>query len=278
MIIVTGSNGLLGKEVSNFLEQKDYEVLKISRQNFNLQTKSLLSLKNVPSAIIHLAAVVPTSLTSEDSVESSEITKKIDSNVIEAAKFWNCKLIYASSCAVYKKEITLKNELSEIDTESNSPYVLAKIAGEKKTLQLSNSVVCRLPALVGKNMMSKSILCKFLKTSLDDEVIELWNDGSREQNFLDVYDVSNAFELILNMKTDNKIFNIANSKTMSMKELALIIISITKKGSVSFKEIQDPNEELCVSYDVNLAKKLLKWEPKTNIAQTIKGILKNANP
>jgi nucleoside-diphosphate-sugar epimerase len=273
MILVTGSKGLLGKEVVKCLKNRGHNVYPISRQDFNLSKDNLLDLELTPEAIIHLAAAVPTSFNHDDSLISSNITRKIDNNVFNAAKIWKCKLIYASSCAVYRKDIKIKNENSELDLESKSHYVQAKISGEKQALSIEDSAIFRLPALVGENMKSKSILLTFINNIKEKGSIELWGNGMREQNFLDVSDAADAFDLILQTKTDHKIFNIANHQTITMKKLANIVIILAKAGAISFKNQQDPNENLCVKYNVNLAKKVLKWSATKPINETIQGIL-----
>ena len=274
MIVITGANGLLGREVSRYLKNRNHDVVEISRQNYDLTKKNLLNLNIKPKTIIHLAAAVPTSINYEDSIDSANLTNKIDENVINAAKKWESKLIYASSCAVYKKDLEIKHEYSELDLDSSSPYIKAKINGEKNVLKVSNSIICRLPALIGTNMQSKSILLKFLYSSLNNESIKLWGDGSREQNFIDVVDVSKAFNLMLENNADEKILNIANFKTISMKKLAETIIKITNKGDIKYEEIEDPNETLSVRYKVDLAKKILNWEASTPISESIKGIIR----
>ena len=273
MIIVTGAKGLLGKEVVKQFKKMGYEVYPIARQDLDLSESNLLNIGFIPDAIIHLAAAVPTSLNYDDTNLSSKITRKIDKNIFNATKIWKCKLIYASSCSVYKKNNEIKKENSELDLESKSHYVKAKISGEKQALDIEGSTICRLPALIGNNMQSKSILSVFINNIKEKGHIELWGNGTREQNFLDVSDVAKAFDLILQTKTDYKIFNIANNQTVTMKELANKVIKMSKAGKISYTNQQDPNENLCVKYNVNLAEKVLKWAPVKSIEETIEGIL-----
>ncbi len=275
MILITGSKGLLGREVVKLFQKNGNSIFPISKKDFDLVSEDLLKLKFVPDAIIHLAAAVPTSIDTDDSLISAEITRKIDNNVCNAAKMWNCKLLYASTCAVYKRTKNLISEESELDLESPSPYIQAKISGEKLANSIPGSIICRLPALVGDNMNSKSILLTFINNVMKKRKIELWGTGKREQNFLDVLDVAKAFDLILKNDTDKKIYNIANSKTISMIDLANMIISVLEKGEISFADIEDPNEDICVNYDVNLAEKALKWSALKPISETIRGIIKN---
>ena len=82
MIVLTGANGLLGREVSGYLKNRNHDVFEISRQNFDLTKKNLLDLNIKPKTIIHLAAAVPTSINYEDSIDSANLTNKIDENVI----------------------------------------------------------------------------------------------------------------------------------------------------------------------------------------------------
>ena len=273
MIIITGANGLLGQAVSDCLKKDDFDVYSLSRDTFDLTKENLLDIGLKPKAIIHLAAAVPTSLNYEDSVESSKITIQIDENVINAAKAWNCKLIYASTCAVYKNDLSEKIEGSELDISSSSHYVRAKIIGERKSLTLPDSIICRLPALIGEKLRSKSILYKFLNLSLRNKTIELWGDGSKEQNFLDVRDVAEAFSLILASNEENKIYNLANTSVISMKDLAKLIISKTNKGNITYKKIIDPNESMNVKYNTELIYKSLGWKPKISLAETISDMI-----
>ena len=135
--IIVGSNGQDGKILSNFLRKKQYKVIELHKDNFdicNLKDVKNLIQAELPNEVYFLAAFHHSS---EDSLisqtdlffESFKTNTLALINFLESIKNYSIltKLFYASSSLIFESnEITLINENSTI--KPNCPYSISKIA------------------------------------------------------------------------------------------------------------------------------------------------------
>ena len=106
-IVVTGSSGFIGRNLTELLIQKGYEVVRLDRNFFlkfsnnteasNQQLTDWRGVNKKPHAVIHLAAEsIPSSVTENTKDVNINLTKVI-LNYFEPERF-----IFASSALVYK--------------------------------------------------------------------------------------------------------------------------------------------------------------------------------
>jgi len=278
MIVVTGVNGMIGREVLNQLSSVGVQVLSISRDVFDLsEGKNLTCFINErPSAIIHLAAAVPHSLHYPDNEISSNLTRRIDKCVYDAARVWNCRVVYASTCSLYDKSTEeVKSEDSSICPRLDSAYLKAKIEGEHIFSQLDSYALMRLPAPIGPELPKKVVAKFFFDLACKGMSITLWGSGLREQNYVDVKDIANAMikAAYSNVKGP---FNIAADTPTTMKMLAASIVNIVGRGRVEFVDKPDPLEYERARYFNGRARSLLDWYPVTSLEKSINSMLKQS--
>ena len=144
-IMITGSNGFLGKYLCNYLESKNLKVIEVSRnyigdKKINLDFKKRINWKqhliNI-KCIIHTAAKVH-----ELNAKNSESNKQYDqinyegtvSLAQQAALSGVSRFIYISSAKVCGDKTRLGKPMDEIDQPAPSdPYAISKYRTEKKT-------------------------------------------------------------------------------------------------------------------------------------------------
>ena len=166
-ILITGSNGLVGSNVSSFLQNKNskYEIINSNRQDTDLfdfnKTKKLLN--NVkPDVLVNCAAKVG-GIVANNSRRTEFILDnlKINTNLLEASIDLNeIKIINLGSSCIYPlnapnpiKENSFMNGVLE---PTNSPYAMAKLTaielGRAISSQYGHKIINLMPTnLYGPN-------------------------------------------------------------------------------------------------------------------------------
>lgn len=274
MIVVTGAKGIIGRAVSSRLSAAGIPVSLISRDIFDLSSgQDLLSfVKEKPAAVIHLAAAVPHSSRYPDTDVSAELTRRIDHCVYDAARMWNCRVIYASGCSLYDKYSSdTKYEDTPVLLRSSSPYLMAKNDGEKLFGMLPSFAVMRVSAPLGPGLPSSVVAMRFLELARMGKKICLWGTGKREQDYVDVNDIANAM-IKASFAEANGIFNIASNKPTPMLELANVIVKVLRQGSIEFSDRLDPLEGEYARYSNAKALEIFGWMPQQPIEESIRSI------
>ena len=125
-ILITGGNGFIGEELSNYFANKKYKVISFSRSNQKLKNikyiikfqnlTNKINIKFAPDAIIHCAAKHPNSKSGNSMKNIHSTNIKITKNLI---KFSNKnhikKIFFLSSIAAYgsiKNKVVTENQKS----------------------------------------------------------------------------------------------------------------------------------------------------------------------
>ena len=297
--LVTGGAGFIGSCVVKLLLEEKHKVTVIDNlssgklenlidfQNkidfHNLDVRDFEKIKPLASksdGIFNFAALtnVLESFTKQD--EYSTVNVKGTQNILDIAKRFDLKVVFASSAAVYgdAKKIPIKE-----DTERNplNPYGQTKLKGEylcEKYSQIGTRVtVLRFFNVYGKgqNPAYAGVISKFLENISNGKQPIIYGDGTQTRDFVFVDDVAKANLLAMNNNSYGKFINIGTGIKTSIRELAEMIIKISKQNIkpiyVDAKEGDIKNSQA----DISLAHELLKWSPKTKIEDWLKTIQNN---
>jgi nucleoside-diphosphate-sugar epimerase len=98
------------------------------------------------------------------------------------------------------------------------------------------------------------------------------SEGSQLRDFIFIDDVITAIIKVLkNKESDGEIFNIGTRKPIKIKYLINKICSILGSGSPVFGKIKFRKDEIEKLYpNINKAKKILRWSPKTSLIYGLK--------
>jgi UDP-glucuronate decarboxylase len=115
------------------------------------------------------------------------------------------------------------------------------------------------------------VVSNFIIQALKGEDITVYGDGSQTRSFCYIDDMIDG--LIRLMNTSDEFtgpVNLGNPSEISILELAEKVLKITKsKSKIVFKPLpQDDPVQRCP--DITLAKKILKWQPKTVLEEGLK--------
>lgn len=288
-ILITGSSGFLGKNLSNKLQKTSFEVYgldviydKILNNYFKVNLCNEKELdkifkKQKFDCVIHLAAYVPE--TFSDVLDDKVLRENFEStlNLLLAFKKYKIpKFIFASGISVmgnYDMKITEDN-----NPDPKNLYFASKLIGEILTRQFKNPKnnisILRISAPFGPGQNENSVIPLFIKYALNSEDITILGKGKRGQDFIYIDDVITA--LIKVIETNNNgIINIASGKTTSTLQLAKTILKNIpgSKSKIVFTKI-DPQEDLRVRVNINKAHKVLKFRPQISLEEGIKKYIK----
>jgi UDP-glucuronate decarboxylase len=123
-------------------------------------------------------------------------------------------------------------------------------------------------------MYDGRVVSNFITQALKNEPITIYGKGNQTRSFCYVEDMIEGLVKLMNSQDSfTGPVNFGNPNEFTMKELAEKVLSITKsKSSFNFKALpeDDPKQR---KPDINLAKKVLKWEPKieweTGLTKTV---------
>ena len=310
-ILVTGSAGFIGYHLSKKLIDSNHEVFGIDNLNdyydVNLKKSRLSNLNNVrfkfeeidisnneeivkyissvkPNLIINLAAQAGVRY----SLENPKVY--IDSNIVgfgnilEAARLNKVnKVIYASSSSVYGNSIETPFSEDSKNLMPISLYAASKLSNELIAKSYSynfglNLVGLRFFTVYGEYGRPDMAYYGFTEKIKNDQQITIFNEGkmSRDMTFIDdiVRGISCSIDYIMdNNKIDNEIFNLGNNNPVSVWDLVNYISRYLDKD-VDFK-YQNLNTEVDITYaNINKARKIFGWEPKTSFEEGMDSFLK----
>lgn len=290
-ILITGSNGFLGKNLIAKLENSQHKIIGISTKQKNLKSKNIkfvrgnLSNKKIINKwikdvdlIIHLAAFsdVKNSFINPKKIFKSNIESTF--NILEALTKLEKKprLIFLSSSAVYGNDY--KHSVNENEeTSPRNPFAMSKIVGEKLCQGFSNSfdipiTVLRPFTIYGSDAPKHQVIPKIMSQIKQQEIII--NNPDEIRDFIFIDDVVSVILYLIKKQTRNfMIYNIGTGKGHKMLEIAKLLIEIhgNKKTKLKIGEKSIINKRKMVA-DNNLILKNTNWKPKIDIVEGIKKI------
>lgn len=282
MILVTGAAGIVGRAIVSKLRRQGTSFVGITRLPVaseagdhvacDLSASPLADVVTaVPSAIIHTAAAVPHSTRYPDTLETAELTRRMDLNVFDAAQRWGCPVIYVSSCGLYdRRSPAVKREEGPLASEAASAYFAAKRAGEERCLALAQGIVVRISAPLGPGVPDHLVASRFILQAMRGGAMRVFGKGTREQNYVDSSDIADAL-ITAAASSWHGIINIAAKQPVTMLDLAQRIAA-TLGGSVEMADEQDPREGETARYAIDRAAEVLKWSPAVDLEDSIRAV------
>jgi len=298
-IIITGGAGFIGKHLVEFLIKKENDITifdNFSNSTYestkyfeNLGVKiikgDIRRLEDINKAVkgnevvIHLAAKISVDESIKNPSETFQTNVEGTKNVLIACeKNQIKKIIVASSAAVYGEseadvKLTEKSKINPI-----SPYGESKVMMENEIKKITENndmdyVILRFFNIYGKNQSPEyaGVITKFIKKIEMNQSLEIFGDGMQTRDFISVKDVVNSiYHSIENGK--NQIYNIGSGKPITIKQLAKLMITLSKKElKINYNDIKKGDIRFSEA-DISLAKKELHYLPKYTL-ESIKNLL-----
>lgn len=235
-----------------------------------------------PDIVFHLAAYGV-------DYRQQDVNKAIANNINASVNLFEaflenkgCKFIHTGSCFEYGRKNIPISELDLPDpinvygaTKACSVYLLSSIA---KHMQCGNLVVLRLFGVFGEFEDMHRFFPQIIDNLSKGYSVQMTH-GEQIRDYIYVNDLIDAYILasVLPLKNTVEIINIGSGRGVPLKDFAL---TISKQLGVSSDLLQfgalpyRPDEMMYLVANIDKAKALLGWNPKTSLEEGIGKILK----
>jgi len=295
---VTGGAGFVGSHLVKLLVKEGHKITvidnlhkgkkenlasiinKIKFQKIDIRDYESLRkiLKNV-DGVFHQAALTIVQDSFSRPEEYFDVNVHGTENIFKLANENKFKVVYASSSSVYGHK--LETPITE-DAERNpiNPYGKTKLEDEylvEKYSKLNTEIIgLRYFNIFGKGQTIEyaGVITKFLDRINEGKSPIIFGNGSQIRDFIHVSDVARSNLMAMNSKSSNLIVNIGTGNAISILELANMIINASGlKIEPIFAEALEGDIKKSLA-DISQAKKYFNWEPKIELQDWLKEMLK----
>ena len=295
--VVTGGAGFIGSHIAKSLINEGHTVTIID----NLNTGKIENLKEILNqvdfvkgdirdiellknklkdvdGVFHEAALASVQESFSKIKEYTDVNVGGTENILKLAKEFGFKVVYASSSSIYGNPVKIPIEEDDPKNPIN-PYAQTKLDDENLATKYAHNGV-RVIGLRYFNVFGErqsqtyaGVIKKFVKKVRNNEPPIINGDGQQTRDFVYVGDVVQANILAMKSNVDHGFFNIGTNSTITVLELANLIID---SFGLSLKPVHGPElpgDVKITKADISYAKKLLNWEPKTRIEEWLKSTI-----
>jgi len=195
-------------------------------------------------------------------------------NLLELMKKYGVnKLILASTSSLYAGQSVPFKEDLPVNTPI-SPYAASKRSAEVTAytyhyLYGIDVIILRYFTVYGPAGRPDMAVFSFIYKTFKELPIEVFGDGTQKRDFTYIEDVAEATVRALRLK-GYEIINIGNNRPRTLKELINLIEEYTgKKVRVIYRDFHKADMKETWA-DIEKARKLLDWTPKTSLEEGIK--------
>ena len=289
LIVITGSESFVGREIIKQMKTKNIEIIGIdsvnsASQDYEFHQCDIRSeeigriIPENADAIIHLAAMSTDPICKKNPYECFDVNVMGTLNIIKFSKLRNIKqLIFASSEWVYENfEINEeKDEKSFIDiTKHTSEYALSKLIGENNLRQQFQNGFCavtvlRFGIIYGPRKTNWSAVESIFNKIKNESEVTV-GSLKNARRFVHVSDIAKG--IISSISLDG--FNIINLTGNKIITIGDIIETGQKILNKNIKIHETSPDIVNIRNPTNLkAKRILDWEPKIDLEEGLKTIL-----
>ena len=295
---VTGGAGFVGSHLVKLLIKKGHEVKVID----NLHTGKMENLQEVESEIefqkidiqdydsiekelnsvdgvFHQAALTVVQDSFKMPEKYHDVNVKGTENIFKIAQKNNFKVVYASSSSVYGHQNVVPI-LEDFEKRPINPYGKTKLDDEnlaEKYAKYDVKIIgLRYFNIFGKGQTLEyaGVITKFLDRIRDKKPPIIFGTGSQIRDFIHVEDIANANYLAMNSNVSNLHVNVGTGNSISILELAKIMIDISNLDLEPIMEKALEGDIEKSQSDNTLARKSFGWEPEKKLEEWLKEIMK----
>ena len=298
--LVTGGAGFLGSHLCEKLLNKGEEVICLDNYftgrkknierflddpNFELIRHDVTEpIKLEVDNIWHLACPASPIHYQFNPIKTTKTSFMGTYNMLGLAKRVGAKFLLASTSEVYgdpeehPQTESYRGSVSTIGIRScydEGKRIAETLCSDYQRIHGIDVRIMRIFNTYGPNMRSDDgrVISNFIAQALKNKKITLYGNGDQTRSFCFVDDLIEGMELL--MQSDYKYpMNIGNSKEYSIKELAYIIKDLINPNlQFEYKQLplDDPKQR---RPSIELAKKILKWEPKIELKEGLMETIK----
>jgi UDP-glucose 4-epimerase len=263
-IIITGAAGGIGSVLSDYLHGLGHNLILIdnltsgSKANFvnknladDIYTYNLSDLRDFEKIfknaeyIIHLAATSSLPECQDDLLSCFNNNVDNTIGILEIARKYHCKVIFASTSAIYENNRE-KILIESLPVDPTLNYSMSKLTCEKLLNAYAinydvHSVALRLFNVFGPNQnahrKNPPLINYIIREVAAGNTPTIFSDLRQSRDYVTVYDVIHSIDLLLHnkWKSNFEIYNICSGNLISIKE---ILASIEKSLGQEIKLIK----------------------------------------
>ena len=241
----------------------------------NKALNEIFSSKQV-DVVIHLAAKAGVRPSIESTAEYYDVNVNGTVSLLESMRNHNVrKMIFASSSSIYGNNP--KVPFSEVDAVDNpiSPYASTKKSGELLChvyCHLYNfSITClRFFTVYGPRQRPDLAIHKFTRLILEGRSIPFFGDGSTSRDYTYIDDIVAGIACSLDQIGGYKIYNLGESKVITLKDLIEVLEETLKVKAVLNKLPLQKGDVTRTYADISKARAELGYDPKFTFQTGIK--------
>ena len=289
-VLVTGAAGFIGRYVVQELVKNDYEVIALMHEaghhlrqevtwiktdiaDADMMRQTAEQIKNC-NILIHLAAAID--------LKGNDHT--ILTNSLGTYHVVQLAALLSAECFIFLSSIPVIGTPKQMPIDEEHPadpdtlYHITKYTGEMivKTVGPASmrKIILRIPSPIGVGMSSHNYLSFLLSKCRCSDTIEVYGEGKRRQNYIDVRDIAAAV-LCAVVSKEQGLFLIAGEKEITNRELAFLCKELTHSSSeIIWGKRKDPEERNQWVISGRKAFEYLHFSPKYRLEDTIQWILK----
>jgi len=267
-VLVTGSNGFIGKHLVKGLIKRNFKVIEFSLPHNDIREE--ININEKVDLIFHLAAL----LKETDYSELHKTNVLGTRNVINFALKNHAKLIFASTYVYGNPDKLPVDETVELRPTSN--YTKSKIEAENLIINSGlNFIILRQFNIYGPGQDGNMLIPLILKQIKENKEITLMGKPTPKRDFLYVGDLIDGMLLAADYLNNNRavksIINMGSGKSYSVEETVRLIQKI--KGTnkeTRYQRNSSESEVFDSCADISKAKRILNWSPIIGIEEGLK--------
>ena len=291
---VTGGAGFIGSHLVKNLVERGNEIIVIDNLNtgkkknvkknlkkinfFEVDIRDFSTIEDIMKnvdGIFHKAALASVQDSFRIPDKFFDVNVKGTENIFKIGKKLGIKVVYASSSSVYGNPIS--NPIKENDDKNPiNPYAKTKLENDKMAEKYAKNglkvIGLRYFNVFGPGQSKEYAgVIKLFLERIQQGLSPLINgDGFQVRDFVYVDDVVNANMLAMESNINGKFFNIGTGTTISVLDLANMIIKFSGLKLKPIHRLAVPGDVRATQADITKAKTMLKWKPTTSIQDWLK--------
>ena len=291
---VTGGAGFIGSHLVKNLVERGNEIIVIDNLNtgkkknvkknfkkinfFEVDIRDFSTIEDIMKnvdGIFHEAALASVQDSFRIPDKYFDVNVKGTENIFKIGKKLGIKVVYASSSSVYGNPISIPIKEND-DKNPINPYAKTKLENDKMAEKYAKNglkvIGLRYFNVFGPGQSKEYAgVIKLFLERIQQGLSPLINgDGLQVRDFVYVDDVVNANMLAMESNINGKFFNIGTGTTISVLDLANMIIKFSGLKLKPIHRLAVPGDVRATQADITKAKTMLKWKPTTSIQDWLK--------
>ena len=285
-VLVTGSNGFIGKHVCKYLRERDCHVIGLGRREQSETTEvdeyiscdlSDVSMRETleglkADAVVHLAADMRQQPYETEVVYHNCVGTQ---QLLEACIAGNVKVfVQLSSLPVIGKPIehpiTEAHPIKPPTVYHVTKYTEELLADFAYRMRGLRTVSFRISAPVGIGMKEKTIFPTFIKNALQGKNLQLYGKGTREQTFIHVNDIAQAIYKAILSEQAVGVYNLSSHNRISNSDLAKLCKEVLHSESrIVYVEVEDEMDRDIWDVSLERIEKDMDFKPVVSLEESI---------